>query len=275
VGLLELKPEAKDGVIHEPLGLQRVQVIHESVRTFFMNGRGFRCLAGDATMEPGDFTDVSHYTLLRACMTYLNMTDFESLGKGSLLVTSMPMEESKFWRKNVYDQRNMVMSSYPFLQYAVDNLLFHLLSPRYFRYFLPQHELLKLFSSNRCRIWRRWTALLGESDPDAILSKCESAEDLLSPIYGARYRLERLFRKLNSVSAQEALPPTPKTPVSPRSPMSISDKWFWPLSPRSATAGTFSTTADTTGINDVTVKTPLTPISLGSEKWSFLTNGVV
>jgi protein SERAC1 len=275
VGLLELKPEAKDGVIHEPLGLQRVQVIHESVRTFFLTGRGFPCLAGEKAARLGEFSDVSHYALLRACLTYLNMADFESLGKGSLAVAPMPYEESKYWRKNVHDQRNLVMSSYPFLQYAVDNVLFHLLSPRYFRYFLPQKELVRAFSANRCRIWRRWTALLGEADPKTILDGCLSAEDLLSPVYGARYRLERIFQKLNNISAMEAIGSAPRTPATPKSPMSISDKWFWPLSPRDVRDaregrdGSLKTLSTSTGHSMSglsSIKTPLTPMSAGSEK---------
>ena len=309
VGLLELKPLAtKDGTTaHEPLGLQRVQVIHESVRTFFLKGRGFRCLAGDAAASLGDFADVSHYALLRACFTYLNMTDFESLGRGGLSGATAAVaaaaasptsaqEESKSWRKNVVDQRNMVMSSYPFLQYAVENLLFHLLEPRYFRYFVPQRELLRALSGNRCRIWRRWTALLGESDPAAMLERCASAQDLLSPVYGARSRLERLFRKLNTLAAQEALVPptavtmTPKSPLTPRSPMSISDKWFWPLTPNSAMAEAAELapwgspgavpksprTPKPSRIPRMTkTPTPLGPMSPGSERLNFLADGVI
>jgi protein SERAC1 len=256
VGLLELKPESKDGVVHEPLGLQRVQVIHESVRTFFLSGRGFRCLAG-SEVAYDDFGDVSHYSLLNACLTYLNMADFEPLGHGSLSMAPMPYEDSKFWRKNVHDQRNLVMSSYPFLQYAVDNLLYHLLSPRSYRYFLPQREVLRAFSSHRCRLWRRWTALLGEADPESILRKCESAEDLLSPVFGARFRLERLFRKLNNMSA-EAPPLTPKSPLSPRS--ANSDFTFW--TPRENSLKTLSVS---TGFTNVSLKTPITPMSANSD----------
>ena len=273
VGLLELKPETRDGVIHEPLGLQRVQVIHESVRTFFLRGRGYACLAGSQAARFGSFTDVSHFALLRACLAYLNMTDFESLGNGSLPLAPMPYEESKFWRKNVTDQRNLVMSSYPFLQYAVDNLLYHLLSPREFRYFLPQQALLDAFSQHRSRLWRRWTALLGESSPDAILRNASTAEDLLSPVYGARFSLERVFRKLSWQASQETYyynqfvatgAMSPRSPLTPRSAAS-QDTSFW-----SSVRGpnSLKTLSTSTGVGSL--MTPITPISPGGEVMNVL-----
>ncbi|KAK3385210.1 hypothetical protein B0H63DRAFT_510092 [Podospora didyma] len=257
IGLLELKSDNRQTVVNEPLGLQRIQPIHSSVRSFFLSGRGFACLAEGCapssipkTLSTEDFIDISHYSLLRACLTYLNMRDFEHLGgQGNnahrqYRQDSSPTttKETHFWQQNVFDQRNLVMSSYPFLQYAVDNLLFHMLSPRFFRYFLPQREVLLALSANRFRLWRRWASLLGTSDPTIILAKqgTGAASALLSPVFGARYRLERVFRKLGRVSSKNGTataegpmspitpigpPATPKTPKTPKS--ATSDKFTW------------------------------------------------
>lgn len=234
---------------YEPQGLRRVRFIHESVRNFFLSGRGFVCLTnpsispspspspspydsprpsfdffGDHLHEDGqtvdDFADRAHYSLLQACLTYLNAVELEPLGRhggsvSKLELASLPAtspDESAYWKSHVRDQRRLVLSSYPFLSYAVDHLVFHLLSPRLFRYHLPQTDLLRVLSANHCRLWRRWTALLGCSgtDPDAVLAKCAagSAKELLDPVFGTRYRLERTFRTLARMSVSHIPTPT-------------------------------------------------------------------
>ena len=236
IGLLELKSENRQGVANEPWGLQRVHPIHESVRTFFLSGRGFACLADDnvpLAYATEDLVDISHCFLLRACLTYLNMREFEHLGQGSSQEVPIAYEESKYWQQNFFDQRNLVMSSYPFLQYAVDHLLYHMLSPRFFRYFLPQPEVLAMFSADHFRLWRRWTCLLGTADSSIILAKHTTgpAAELLSPVFGARYRLERVFRKLDRLTGGSLTVMSPLVPLSPISP--TADKGFWvPHTPR-------------------------------------------
>ncbi|KAK0669940.1 hypothetical protein QBC41DRAFT_302068 [Cercophora samala] len=204
IGLLEAR---SDG--NESLGLQSVQPIHGSVRAFFLSGRGFACLtSGNSSVPPNlgtvDFLDISHYSLLRACLTYLNMRDFESLGQSSR--PTAPQKSAPFRPlSTTANQRELVMSSYPFLQYAVSNLIFHLLAPTHFRYFLPQNELFLALSANKFRLWKRWTSLLGTYDPEAIMdlhSRTGSkTRGLMSPVYGARFRLERVLRKLGGLSA--------------------------------------------------------------------------
>lgn len=269
IGLLEVKPanNIRDntggshhrGVFNEPLGLQRVYPIHSSVRRFFLAGRGFACLAEGGSTTRGlstveDYIDVGHYAILRACLTYLNMREFELLGHHRYHRRNENQQEDRefspsspdtpqstgtavgypIWPRQkqlVHDQRRLIVSSYPFLRYAVDNLLFHLLSPRFFRYFLPQREVLDVFAINQLRLWRRWlsllemagenvgttsTALGSRSLPEAIIDShlqtrdyCSSSSrarsaatmaDLLDPVSGARYRLERVFRKLERLS---------------------------------------------------------------------------
>jgi hypothetical protein len=227
IGLLELKsdnhPHPRHPTPNEPLGLQRVQPIHSSVRTFFLSGRGFACLAaGNPSIPPtlplSDFFDITHYTLLRACLTYLNMRDFESLGHGArrrhkaphspatpntpglpnltLLTPPIPYHPPP----TVATQRHLIMSSYPLLHYAVTHLLFHLLAPSPFRYFLPQHALLAALTSHGFRLWKRWTSLLGTYDPAVIVATHAvpgtAVGALLSPVFGARFRLERVLRKV-------------------------------------------------------------------------------
>ncbi|OAA65369.1 hypothetical protein SPI_02156 [Niveomyces insectorum RCEF 264] len=245
IGLLELQPQSRGGgSTYEPQGLQCVQVIHESVRNFFLSGRGFGSLAPDPQLDVcshrdgavNDFADNAHYSLVRACLSYLNVVELEPLGQyGKLEPASMPADESTYWKDNVRDQRHLVMSSYPFLQYAVNNLVYHLLSPRLFRYHLPQCDILRVFSANRCQIWRRWTALLGCSfaDPDAVLVKCIEgpAKGLLDPVFGTRYRLERIFRKLSKQAAADcAFLSTPMVPSSAlTSTRSAKPKRYYPL----------------------------------------------
>ncbi|KAK4187864.1 hypothetical protein QBC35DRAFT_219195 [Podospora australis] len=240
IGLLELKSDDSQPLVNEPLGLQRVQPIHSSVRSFFLSGRGFSCLASKNSTIPSpltaaEFIDISHYTLLKACLTYLNMRDFESLGHnhrsaaadnksaGSLKVDTISWQQPT----TVSSQRHLIMSSYPFLQYAVDNLLFHMLSPQYFRYFLPQNEILSTFSANKFRLWKRWTSLLGTYDPDAIVTRHtaqgRNTEPLLSSVFGARFRLERVLKTLGRLSTANNPPlaakrkgiSSPITPIAP------------------------------------------------------------
>lgn len=222
IGLLELKPQAQSsGIVNEPQGLQHVGFIHESVRNFFVGGRGFACLSPEnhqnCSLE--DFADNAHYSLLRACLAYLNAVELEPLGRQERFEPAvLSAEESTYWQNNVRDQRHYVVSSYAFLQYAVDNLVFHILSPRHFRYYLPQREILCAFSSNNCRIWRRWTAILGCSftDSTAVMAKCAQgpAKGLLGPVFGTRYRLERIFRTLAKQPMSDHTPSVPLASMS-------------------------------------------------------------
>ena len=229
MGLLEPRPQHQDATVYEPLGLQRIHPVHESVRNFFLKGRGFACLApeDDGVEPPGglataDFVDDGHFALLNAILNYINMSDFDALGDAKLPLAQMTYEESKYWRKNARDHRHLVLASYPFLQYAAENFMMHLLSPRAFRYFLPQQELLELFSAHECRLWRRVTALMGciPTNAELVMAACEagSAKGLLSSVYGARPRLERVFRKLAGRAADNTSEPnSPRLPATPES----------------------------------------------------------
>ena len=238
VGLLEIRPDSRQPAVNEPLGLQRVQPIHNSVRSFFLSGRGFACLSAGhpsipRSLSPADFTDISYYAMLRACLTYLNMREFESLDHGARrhdvtdadetdsddpkLDTSLPLRLplpvsvlQYHPPPTVSSQRHQIMSRHPFLRYAVEHLVFHLLAPSVFRHFLPQRELLRALSARRFRLWARWTALLGTRDPDVILAlaaHAAHAAPLLSPVFAARFRLERVLRSLARLAAEEAAGP--------------------------------------------------------------------
>lgn len=285
-GLVKLDGESRtttnssnSKVSSEPLGLQRVVPAHESVRHFFLEGRGFQILTplplpsqspSSKTKPPPPTTeqliDTSYYALLHTCLVYLNMTDFDSLSRGSsansnttsahIRTPSEPPSEAeeestRLHRSNAEAQRALVTSSYPLLRYTVDNLLFHLLRPRALRYFPPQARLLRLLTADGCRIWRRWTRLLGIPDttaadvPAAVLEKARrrpSAAVLLRPVYGASFRLERVLRRACKTAREQAVlaararaksrlrsqrsarsvksagdkaPPTPRTPTRP------------------------------------------------------------
>lgn len=221
-GLLEARPTDVEGTAQQSLGLQHVYPINDSVRSFFLSGRGFAAISsGRATTTPPDHeaVDLCHYSLLRTILVYLNTSDLSPLVSGhhspEPKQNVLSLATSPTWQRSVVDQRNLVTSSYPFLGYAVDNLLYHLLSPRALRYFLPQQALFNTFASNDCRIWRRWTALLGETDASAILARCRSAEALLQPEFGASFRLERVFRAVNKMATGDSW-------FSPRKDMELS-----------------------------------------------------
>lgn len=271
-GLVKLDGESRtttnssnSKVSSEPLGLQRVVPAHESVRRFFLEGRGFQILtpAPSSPPQPGKTTkqqqpqppptpptteqliDTSYYALLHTCLVYLNMTDFDSLSRTSttgshsntasqshLRTPSEPPSEAeeestRLHRSNAEAQRALVTSSYPLLRYTVDNLIFHLLRPRALRYFPPQAALLRLLTADGCRIWRRWTRLLGIPDaggtgnssaiagnsnstvevPTAVLSKARArptAAILLRPVYGASFRLERVLKRAHKTAREQA-----------------------------------------------------------------------
>lgn len=232
LGLLELRPGPNAGnsrVEFESIGGQRVQTIHDSVHSFFLYGRGYAILAEIGTeISIPFFRDISHYSLLNACLTYLSMGDFEPLsyvfhfhGNSStssdsqkkrheprstkLLIQPKPLsyEESEYWRRVVSNQRKLFMSSYPFLQYSTYNILYHFLSPRKSRYFPPLADLLNMFSKDKCRLWKVWTSLLGTTDPSQILLLSKSASHLSTKTSGASFRLEKVFRRLNRLVHDE------------------------------------------------------------------------
>ncbi|KAJ4387353.1 hypothetical protein N0V93_007944 [Gnomoniopsis smithogilvyi] len=218
-GLLRLESESKarSTVSSEPLGLQRVRPMHESVHRFFLKGKGFQTLLPTPSTDDREgykplpstdrFINNSYYILLHVCLVYLNITELDALGREKPPLnpapgSALPPVETSKWRAHADTQRHMVMASYPLLRYVVDHLVFHLLCPREYRYFLPQGPLLALFAANRCRIWRRWTHLLGfsiaDASPEALLAWAGKgpAVRVLAPVYGARYRLERVLRRV-------------------------------------------------------------------------------
>lgn len=252
-GLVKLEGEGRSTtnssnskVSSEPLGLQRVVPAHESVRRFFLEGRGFQILTPPPPPPPStsktkqqppptteQLIDTSYYALLHTCLVYLNMTDFDSLSRTSSTSTTASAhirtpsegppseaeeESTRLHRSNAEAQRALVTSSYPLLRYTVDNLLFHLLRPRALRYFPPQARLLRLLTSENCRIWRRWTRLLGIPDssggggggadvPTAVLEKARARPAtavLLRPVYGASFRLERVLRRACKTAREQA-----------------------------------------------------------------------
>ncbi|KAK4095900.1 S-adenosyl-L-methionine-dependent methyltransferase [Parathielavia hyrcaniae] len=260
IGLLELRSDSRHHptTAKEPLGLQRVHPIHSSVRTFSLSGRGFACLAAGnpsipAFVPPTDFFDITHYTLLRACLTYLSMRDVDSssLSHGAAALQHKPAtistlppnaypypESNPGLDLNLYRRKTTTAATdpTPFQHHAATHLLLHLLSPRYFRYFFPQHELLAVFNADNLRLWRRWTSVLGTRDPATLIARAAARHHhhqalsqsqshasssspppteeeeargmgaagvagLLSPVYGSRVRLERVLRAVARLDA--------------------------------------------------------------------------
>ncbi|KAK4136137.1 S-adenosyl-L-methionine-dependent methyltransferase [Trichocladium antarcticum] len=157
VGLLELRSDSHRATAKEPLGLQRVQPIHPSVRAFFLSGRGFAVLAKDnpstpPSLSPAGFLDISHCALLRACLTHLNTRDLEPLDhstrRPSTRRPSPPLPPSKTHPDLQQTPRHDIMAAHPFVAYAATHLVHHLLAPAPFRHALPQHTLLGVLAAH-------------------------------------------------------------------------------------------------------------------------------
>lgn len=206
-GLLVAQPAEEKHTTQQSFGLQHIYPVHDSIKSFFLSGRGFAALSSEeatAAYPDHEAVDLCHYSLLHIILIYLNTSDLSPLVSGHHLPhqkrNPSSAGASPAWQKNVADQRDLIMSSYPFLRYAVENLLYHLLSPQHVRYFLPLKAIFNMFVADGCRIWRRWTALLGETDASAVLTRCTSAKMLLRPEFGASFRLERVFRAVNKMA---------------------------------------------------------------------------
>lgn len=198
VGLLELVPGDR-----EPLGHRRVRAVHRSVADFFLRGGGYACLA---EREVGmSFEDTGHYVLLRACLEFLDQTDFKTLGYApSPPFPSFPSPPSI--TPSNHRKPHQANITPPFLAYAAKNLVYHLLSPTQSRHSLPQLAFFHLLARDNMRLYTRWTALLNAVTPKEVLSASESAEELLVRFPAGKLGLERVLQALWRLSVSQPPP---------------------------------------------------------------------
>ncbi|KXJ93659.1 hypothetical protein Micbo1qcDRAFT_172568 [Microdochium bolleyi] len=85
------------------------QFIHETVREFFLSGKGYRLLGQDSRDHQGK----AHSTLALACCRYLDVAEFTPMNRAAAM--------SQSW-----EARNHFVSSHAFLQYSTHYLLEHI-----------------------------------------------------------------------------------------------------------------------------------------------------
>ncbi|XTI82278.1 hypothetical protein V2W45_1516396 [Cenococcum geophilum] len=93
---------------------QTVQFIHESVRDFLLKGNGLDRLRSDLR---SNFSGLSHERLKQCCQNYMTIDTSEQLD----LVTPLPIASSE----DAAVLRRQASKMFPFLEYAVRNVLYH------------------------------------------------------------------------------------------------------------------------------------------------------
>ncbi|KAH8592574.1 hypothetical protein B0O99DRAFT_548496, partial [Bisporella sp. PMI_857] len=94
--------------------IQKVQFIHESVKDFLLKENGLRNIWPDLG---GNLQGQSHERLKHCCFNYINIDVFTPLA----IPESLPKASSQ----KAADLRQSATSAFPFLEYAVHNVLYH------------------------------------------------------------------------------------------------------------------------------------------------------
>jgi ankyrin repeat protein len=94
--------------------IQKVQFIHESVKDFLVKENGLKDILPDLG---GNFQGQSHERLKLCCLNYMNMDVFTPLA----IPESLPKASSQ----NAESLRQSATGTFPFLDYAVRNVLYH------------------------------------------------------------------------------------------------------------------------------------------------------
>ncbi|KAF1956471.1 HET-domain-containing protein [Byssothecium circinans] len=113
--------------------LQKVQFIHESVRDFLLKGDG---LSNVWPNLRGNLQGQSHERLKQCCLNYIKVDVFAAL--------KIPQSLPKASTPEAADIRKAVDSSFPFLEYATSNVLYHANAAQAGG--VPQEHFLKSFS---------------------------------------------------------------------------------------------------------------------------------
>jgi hypothetical protein len=161
-GLVEVQWDSSKWITSEGLDDQIVQFAHETVRTFFLEG----CRSGNLVLDRNEIMK-GHATLLRACLNFISIADFDSTEDEDLSPGpyKTPFHYQKFFETGsqsdrlVYcgtpDRTSMMRLSYPFLDYAVRYLFYHfLLEVRD-----NTRQFTDVLSDRDFGLWKRWSFL--------------------------------------------------------------------------------------------------------------------
>jgi ankyrin repeat protein len=158
-----------DQYLTDVSGSQTVQVIHESVREFFLYGQGFKIL--DSVAIASD-AGQRHRSLLSTCIRYLGVEDLKDLDDGRMArvinraspefasplintyhVTGM---EQKLFGPNIFEKR-AARYAYAFLDYTATNLFYHATKAE--NHEVIPEELMDALRNEHDTFWKRWKSL--------------------------------------------------------------------------------------------------------------------
>jgi ankyrin repeat protein len=141
-----------------PAPLPPVQFIHESVREFFLFGKGFNIL--DCSTFPKTIAD-RHCSLMETCIKYISLDEISpSAIESKVLILNM-------CRPGV--QYRFADSGFPFLPYSVNYLFHHALEAERLGK-LPQ-MLVDSLQSKKSQLWKRWVILKNQLHKDGVDAK--------------------------------------------------------------------------------------------------------
>jgi ankyrin repeat protein len=158
---------------------QTVQFIHESVRDFFLKENG---LSNIWPALKDNFEGQSHERLKHCCLTYMS--------QDSELLMSIPASLLTASSGEVRKLRDSIAGAFPFLLYAVKNILYH--ADRAQRACVGQQEFMRAFP------WIRWVKLDNLFEKDQIRMHTIAVSSLY--IFAER-NMPNLIRSHPSVSS--------------------------------------------------------------------------
>jgi hypothetical protein len=176
-GLVEARPISKDCNANGP-DAQIIQFIHDTARTYFLTRHGMEALTHAPMVNILTF----NYVLLRACLNYLNIDDFQPVENDEPLLRppNDAYVEDRLSRVNdikgvrpgelAYREeprfRNIL--AYPFLDYAMTYLFYHFFAIAADDRLHGKRLFVRSLEVNSGRIWRRWMILTKGSELDAF-----------------------------------------------------------------------------------------------------------
>ncbi|KAF7507851.1 hypothetical protein GJ744_010015 [Endocarpon pusillum] len=170
--MVELHPEMGRVIDHyltNVSGCQIVQVIHESVREFFLYGQGFGILDSSTTASD---TGERHRSLVSICMRYIGVEDLKDLADGRLarVINRVSLEFASPLFHEIYHPemglktsgRDILMKrtarhAYAFLDYTATFLFYHAIKAENHQV-IPE-ELMDALRNEYDTFWKRWMSL--------------------------------------------------------------------------------------------------------------------
>lgn len=157
-----------------------VQFIHESVREFFLFGKGFDILDRSTFLKT--IAD-RHCSLMETCIRYLSIDEMSQLAIESKVL---------FLNNHLKCQFANRLDDFPFLPYSVNFLFHHALEAERLGK-LPQ-MLVDSLQGEESQLWKRWVILKHQLDKDGVHAKNHTqytmqSDRALTPGYTAFHHL--------------------------------------------------------------------------------------